>query len=166
MPQPVDPASQVSLLPLQADLIGFRYVNSVADWAPYDPYLGAVPALRECGLPYGLQSSLCTLRLLRSANDTSYIVATLDTSGWLSLTRQGLSPCKKRQAALGALTFGISRLRAVCPQVGLDPFDTYLSPQLIMLNLMTSGTEIRRRAPPRSTMCIVKRSMVLGKVHK
>ena len=34
----------------------------------------------------------------------SFITATLGTNGWLSLVRQGLSPCKKRQASLGALT--------------------------------------------------------------
>jgi hypothetical protein len=31
--------------------------------------------------------------------------ATLDTGGWLDLTRQGLSPCKMHQASLGALTY-------------------------------------------------------------
>jgi len=31
------------------------------------------------------------------------IPATLGTGGWLGLTRQGLAPCKKHQAALGAL---------------------------------------------------------------
>ena len=30
--------------------------------------------------------------------------ATLDTGGWLALTRQGLAPCKTHQASLGALT--------------------------------------------------------------
>ena len=30
--------------------------------------------------------------------------ATLDTGGWLTLSRQGLSPCKMHQASLGALT--------------------------------------------------------------
>ena len=35
---------------------------------------------------------------------TSFTVATLGMSGWLNLTQQGLSPCKKRQASLGALT--------------------------------------------------------------
>ena len=36
---------------------------------------------------------------------TSSTVATLGMSGWLDLPQQGLSPCKKRQASLGALTF-------------------------------------------------------------
>jgi len=40
---------------------------------------------------------------------TSFTVATLGMSGWLNLTQQGLSPCKKRQASLGALTFRFSR---------------------------------------------------------
>ena len=29
-------------------------------------------------------------------------------SGWLDLTQQGLSPCQKHQASLGALTLGFS----------------------------------------------------------
>ena len=37
-------------------------------------------------------------------NPDSAIDATLDTGGWLDLTRQGLSPCKAHQASLGALT--------------------------------------------------------------
>ena len=55
--------------------------------------------LREHGLPYGLYDSLCTLRLTVTSFD-----ATLDTDGWLILSRQGLSPCKMHQASLGALT--------------------------------------------------------------
>ena len=38
----------------------------------------------------------------------SFITATLGTIGWLGLVRQGLSPCKKRQAALGAPTAGLT----------------------------------------------------------
>ncbi len=34
--------------------------------------------------------------------------ARLDTGGWLALTRQGLSPCKRRQACLGARTPGFT----------------------------------------------------------
>ena len=55
---------------------------------------------RVRGHPCGLQDSLCTLRpaivrgLPRSALD-----ATLDTGGWLTLTRPGLSPGKIRQAS-------------------------------------------------------------------
>ena len=37
--------------------------------------------------------------------------ARLDTGGWLALTRQGLSPCKRRQACLGARTLRLSRAR-------------------------------------------------------
>ena len=39
----------------------------------------------------------------------SFIIVTLGTNGWLDLVRQGLSPCKKRQALLGALTVSVSR---------------------------------------------------------
>src|SRR5262245_21890616 len=37
--------------------------------------------------------------------------ARLDTGGWLTLTRQGLSPCKRRQAYLGAITPGFTCCR-------------------------------------------------------
>jgi hypothetical protein len=68
----------------------------------------AVSSLRECGLPCGLRASLCTLQLTCSAFTSSVAVATLGMSGWLDLTQQGLSPCKKRQASLGALTTAFS----------------------------------------------------------
>jgi hypothetical protein len=60
---------------------------------------------RERDLPYGLQDSLCTLArfsvrgLRRSATGP-----TLDTGGWLVLTRPGLSPGKRRRGLLGATT--------------------------------------------------------------
>jgi len=54
-------------------------------------------------LPCGLPGSLCTLHPVRSAF-ASYSDATLGTGGGLGLTRLGLSPYKKRQAFLGALT--------------------------------------------------------------
>ena len=84
------------------------------------------------GSPYGLQVSLCTLRV--SCSDIRYLLwwivdradsqcplsirviptrfpgrasaihATLDTGDWLGLTRRGLAPRKMRQASLGALT--------------------------------------------------------------
>ena len=46
----------------------------------------------------------CFVRLYIVASST---VATLGMSGWLDLTPQGLSPCKKRQASLGALTYSV-----------------------------------------------------------
>jgi hypothetical protein len=59
-----------------------------------------------------LQSSQCPLSIWVDAHSStgtaSYTSATLDTGGWLGLTRQGLAPCKKRQASLGALTPRIS----------------------------------------------------------
>ena len=83
--------------------------------------LGAIPALQDHDSPYGLYISLCTLHLFcslaaliiffkekkcgkvfRSTNSATG--ATLDTGGWLNLTRQGLTPCKMHQALLDALT--------------------------------------------------------------
>src|ERR1700730_2344430 len=64
----------------------------------------AVSSFTECGLSYGLCDSLCTLQPFRSALDfSSSTAATLGTSGWLDLSRLGLSPSQKHQASLGAL---------------------------------------------------------------
>ena len=62
----------------------------------------AVSSFGEYGLSCGLRVSLCTLQLTCSVFTSSVAVATLGRSGWLILTPQGLSPCKKRQASLGA----------------------------------------------------------------
>ncbi|MBQ0731425.1 MAG: hypothetical protein KBT75_12035 [Oleispira antarctica] len=43
-----------------------------------------------------------TGKYFRSTNSATG--ATLDTGGWLNLTRQGLAPCKMHQALLDALT--------------------------------------------------------------
>jgi hypothetical protein len=49
---------------------------------------------RGRGSPYGLQDSLSTLRPSCSpCSHDSAMDARLDTGGWLTLTRQGLSPC-------------------------------------------------------------------------
>jgi hypothetical protein len=42
----------------------------------------------------------------------SFIIATLGMNGWLDLVQQGLSPCKKRQASLGAPTVCVTRAGA------------------------------------------------------
>jgi hypothetical protein len=46
--------------------------------------------------------------------------ATLDTGGWLALTRQGLSPCKIRQASLGAITLEVSGAALFAASVSND----------------------------------------------
>src|SRR5215475_2843434 len=45
----------------------------------------------------------------RVSHHDSAMDARLATGGWLALTRQGLAPCKRRQAFLGAITPGIRR---------------------------------------------------------
>jgi hypothetical protein len=65
---------------------------------------GAVSSFGDRGLSCGLRASLSTLQLTCSAFTSAVAVATLGRSGWLTLTPQGLAPCKKRQALLGALT--------------------------------------------------------------
>ena len=62
---------------------------------------------RMCGHPYGLHRiSVYASPVLFAVYAASCYVtgATLDTGGWLALTRRGLAPCKMHQASLGALT--------------------------------------------------------------
>jgi hypothetical protein len=70
----------------------------------------AVSSCRECGLPCGLRGALGTLHPCRSVC-TSFTGATLGRSGWFDLTPQGLAPCKKRQALLGALPLALTCCR-------------------------------------------------------
>ena len=73
--------------------IGFRCENDVA--ICINLYLrGCVIHFRKYGLPYGLSVSLCTLHLM-----VTHFDATLGMVGWLDLTQQGLSPCKKYRAS-------------------------------------------------------------------
>jgi len=73
--------------------IGFRCENDVA--ICINLYLrGCIVHFRKYGLPYGLSVSLCTLHLM-----VTHFDATLSMGGWLDLTQQGLSPCKKYRAS-------------------------------------------------------------------
>ena len=46
--------------------------------------------------------------------------ARLDTGGWLTLTRQGLSPCKTHQASLGAITLRVTGRRGSLRRSAVD----------------------------------------------
>jgi hypothetical protein len=74
---------------------------------------------RVGGHPYGLQDALPTLRPSCSSwsSSDSAMDARLDTGGWLALTRQGLSPCKIRQAFLGATTLHAQRRGLTHPRL-------------------------------------------------
>ncbi len=67
----------------------------------------AVPDFREVRIP--LWPTWCPVYASYESFSTSFYTsfpyATLGRGGWLNLTPQGLAPCKKRQALLGALTF-------------------------------------------------------------
>ena len=97
----VDPARPSEIPPKRFLCIGFWSVTIIA--VCMSRANGAVSSFRECSLSYSLRGALCTLHLCRSAF-TSFTDATLGRSGWLDLTPQGLAPCKKCQAKLGALT--------------------------------------------------------------
>ncbi len=103
---PADPPS--THLFLGALCIGFWPVNTIAicfwDFRPLLALSRLFQDLGECGLPCELRGSLCTLQLFRSVLFTScttfLTTATLGMGGWLALTQQGPSPCKKRQVRL------------------------------------------------------------------
>jgi hypothetical protein len=99
----VDPGSPSGSSPTRFLCIGFWSVKTIAVCMSRDD--GAVSSFGECGPSCGLRGALCTLHPCRSVR-TSFTGATLGRSGWLDLTPQGLAPCKKRQASLGALTPG------------------------------------------------------------
>src|SRR5215510_6204468 len=104
----VDPDRPSGRSPTRVLCVGFWCVKTIAVCMSRDN--GAVSSFRECGLSYGLRGALCTLHLARSVF-TSSTGATLGRSGWLDLPPQGLPPCKKRQASLGARTPAVSRRR-------------------------------------------------------
>ena len=103
----VDPGRPSESSPMCFLCVGFWAVKTIAIciWAIFiaDAINGAVSSFREYGFPCGLCGSLCTLQLSCSAF-ASVTTATLGMNGWLGLVHQGLSPWKKRQALLGALT--------------------------------------------------------------
>ena len=93
-----------------ASVLPSVYVKTLGDLnLPFE----AVPALRSYELP-----TACTILCVRFTHFVhlwkcfihfgSAVGATLDTGGWLTLSRQGLSPCKMHQALLGALTSQIT----------------------------------------------------------
>jgi len=102
----VDPGRPSETSPSRSLCVGFWAVNTIAICSrtvcTANAIHGAVSGFRVYGLPCGPCGSLCTLQLSRSVFPSSLTTATLGTNGWLGLFRQGLSPCKKRQASLGA----------------------------------------------------------------
>ncbi|RQW83267.1 MAG: hypothetical protein EHM79_16575 [Geobacter sp.] len=77
---------------------------------PVKPSASATSLFRSCTSTSGSADSPTAYRILclrftcfvRRKLPDSATGARLDTGGWLTLTRQGLSPCKIRQALLGA----------------------------------------------------------------
>ncbi len=109
---PADPprAHQIALFVLASEPL--KSLPSALGWlSPPTQITGLYQVFRKYGHPCGLCGSLCTLHLYRSAF-ASFTTATLGMNGWLGLVQQRLSPCKKRQASLGAPT--------VCGTSGVD----------------------------------------------
>jgi len=88
MPQAKTPTDPPESCHMRFFCAGFRHWNNVA--ICINPFYEAGYPFRKYGLPCGLPASLCTLHLIVTNFD-----ATLGMGGWLGLTQQGLSPCKK-----------------------------------------------------------------------
>jgi hypothetical protein len=95
--------------------VGFVHVKTLA--VRNNPISKLYQLFITRGRPYGLQDSLSTLRLSCSPCGSS-TDARLDTGGWLTLTRRGLSPRKIRRAFPGAITFWV---RSASFSVFLNP---------------------------------------------
>ena len=81
------------------------------------PSASATSAFRSCTSTSGcaVTPAAYRIRCLRFAHLVRRVLthgsamdARLATGGWLLLSRQGLSPCKRRQAFLGAITLALS----------------------------------------------------------
>ena len=107
MPRPSTPAESPASCLYRCSLIGFQSIYTVAlrfdnVTRLYSFRDGATP-LTACMIP--CVRLHCVVRFFFSSPPfRSSTVPTLSTGGWLFLTRQGLPPCKKRQAFLGAQT--------------------------------------------------------------
>ena len=116
MPWPVDSGGPSHPRPSGCSCVAFGEREHPR--RPQHAHFEAVPALQGARSPlrpagFSVDASPILFAVFRHG---SAMDARLDTGGWLILTRQGLSPCKRRQAFLGARTPGFSRARK--PQRG------------------------------------------------
>jgi hypothetical protein len=122
----VDPGRPSGSSPNRCLCVGFWRVNTIARCLLLVTRLSH--ALGSANSPTGYVVPgvrfNCIVRLYIGASST---VATLGMSGWLDLAQQGLAPCKKRQASLGALTQSLTASRPTMyfrvhpePQAGGD----------------------------------------------
>jgi hypothetical protein len=96
----------------------FVLVNTLVDCNKL--VFGAVPALQgvrpplwPTGFSVYASPALFTLLTVSLPFGRSAAGATLDTGGWLALTRRGLAPRKIRQASLGTITLAHNTLKTL-----------------------------------------------------
>ena len=109
MPRPEDPGSLPR--PHQTGRFPWTSCSLTHSSAANNLVFGAVPALQGVRPPlwptgFSVYASppLFTLLIVPLPFGRSAAGATLDTGGWLALTRRGLAPRKIRQASLGTIT--------------------------------------------------------------
>ena len=107
MPRPDDSAGSPHPLPSRVLLCCLRCTLKPS--ASGTDYIEAVPALQGARSPLRPTgfSVYVYLTILFTITGSS-MRSTLDTGGWLALSRQGLSPCKIRRALPSAITAQLS----------------------------------------------------------
>jgi hypothetical protein len=99
----VDPGRPSGSSPNRFLCVGFWRVNTIALCILLVTRLSQ--ALESADSPTGYVVPCVRFNyIVRLYSGASSTVVTLSMSGWLDLAQQGLAPCKKRQASLGALT--------------------------------------------------------------
>jgi hypothetical protein len=109
MPRPEDSGGPAPPRPYDGARVAFESVQTLG--VRNKPFRSCT-STSGCAVTPAASRILCLrfAHLVRRVyNCDSAMDARLDTGGWLALTRQGLSPCKRRQAFLGAITPAVSR---------------------------------------------------------
>src|SRR5215471_15152024 len=112
MPRPEDSGGPTSPCQCGGARVAFGGVKTLG--VRHKRRFEAVPALQGARSPLRpTGSAVYASPILFAGRDRpdSARDARLATGGWLALTRQGLSPCKRCQAFLGAITLGLRRRR-------------------------------------------------------
>jgi len=107
MPRPEDSGGPAPPCPVGWARVAFGSVQTLG--VRNKPFRSCTSTAGDAAPPAAYRMLCLRFVHLVHRSHGSAMDARLDTGGWLTLTRQGLSPCKRRQAYLGATTLGLRR---------------------------------------------------------
>ena len=107
MPRPEDSGGPAPPCPVGWARVAFGSVQTLG--VRNKPFRSCTSTAGDAAPPAAYRMLCLRFVHLVHRSHGSAMDARLDTGGWLTLTRQGLSPCKRRQAYLGAITLGVRR---------------------------------------------------------